>query len=169
VLGQVGNLLSDAMREQTMTILYTQVHCLRNDNVLLMKRHKEPNLGLWVAPGGKIETGESPYEGAVRELYEETGLVVSEMELRGILSAVAPPIAYSSIHFLYTVTDFAGTLAADEREGELCWWPVTEVGQLPMPHANALFLPHVIDGTCPFYQAKYVYTADWEIVEVIDH
>ena len=36
-------------------MLYTQVHCLRDDQVLLMKRHKEPNLGQWVAPGGKIE------------------------------------------------------------------------------------------------------------------
>jgi ADP-ribose pyrophosphatase YjhB (NUDIX family) len=152
-----------------LTILYTQVHCLRDDQVLLMVRHKEPNLGLWVAPGGKIEPGESPYEGAVRELYEETGLVVGTMHLRGVVSAVAPEIAYSSLHFLYAVTDFRGTLAADEREGALCWWPVTETGRLPLPHANVLFLPHVIDGTRSFYQAKYVYTADWKIIQVVEH
>jgi len=38
-----------------MTKLYTLVHCLCDGQVLLMQRHKEPNLGLWVAPGGKIE------------------------------------------------------------------------------------------------------------------
>jgi 8-oxo-dGTP diphosphatase len=152
-----------------MNLLYTQVHCIRDDKVLLMKRHKEPNLGLWVAPGGKVEPHESPYESAARELYEETSLVVREMYLRGIVSTVAPAIAQSYIHFLYAVTDFTGELTDDDREGDLCWWPVREAEQLPMPHANALFLPHVIDGTRPFYQAKYVYTADWNIVQVIEH
>jgi 8-oxo-dGTP diphosphatase len=151
------------------TLLYTQVHCLHDGNVLLMKRRKEPNLGLWVAPGGKVETYESPYECAVRELYEETGLVVREMHLRGIVSTVAPAIAQSSIHFLYAVTDFTGQLAADDREGTLGWWPATETRQLPMPHANALFLPHVLDNAGPIYQAKYVYTAEWSLTEMIEH
>jgi len=31
-------------------LLFTQVHCLHNNQVLLVKRNKEPNLGLWVAP-----------------------------------------------------------------------------------------------------------------------
>lgn len=71
------------------SLLYTQVHCLHGGQVLLMKRHKEPNLGLWVAPGGKIEPHESPYESAARELYEETGLVARDMHLWGIVSVVA--------------------------------------------------------------------------------
>ena len=151
------------------SLLYTQVHCLRDGKVLLMKRHKEPNLGLWVAPGGKIETHESPYECAARELVEETGLVVREMHLRGIVSTVAPAIAQSHIHFLYAVTDFTGELATEHREGALRWWPVTKTEQLPMPHANALFLPHVVDGTLPFYQAKYVYDADWNMIQMVEH
>lgn len=152
-----------------MTLLYTQVHCLRDGHVLLMRRHKEPNLGLWVAPGGKIEAHESPYEGAARELVEETGLVVRAMCLRGIVRTVSPANAHAALHFLYAVTEFAGTLAADEREGRLHWWPVNEAGKLPMPHANTLFLPHVLDGTRPFYQAKYVYTADWEMIQKVEH
>ena len=42
--------------------------------VLMMERRKQPNLGLWVAPGGKVERDESPHEAALRELREETGL-----------------------------------------------------------------------------------------------
>ena len=152
-----------------MTLLYTQVHCLHDGKVLLMKRHKEPNLGLWVAPGGKIETHESPYECAARELCEETGLVVRVMHLRGMVSIVAPSIVGPCIHFLHAVTDFTGELAADDREGALRWWPVTETGQLPMPHANRVFLPHVIDGSLPFYQAKYIYDADWNIIQMVEH
>ena len=105
----------------------------------------------------------------MRELVEETGLVVCTMHLRGIVRTVAPARAHSALHFLYAVTHFSGTLAADEREGALCWWPVSEAGQLPMPHANSLFLPHVLDVTGPFYQARYVYTADWEMVQKVEH
>jgi 8-oxo-dGTP diphosphatase len=151
------------------SLLYTQVHCLRAGQVLLMHRHKQPNLGLWVAPGGKIETHESPYESAARELYEETGLVVREMHLRGLVSAVAPARRHSSIHFLYAVTAFTGQLVADGREGALRWWPVADAVQLPMPHANALFLPHVVDSRRPFYQAKYVCDADWNLIQMVEH
>lgn len=40
----------------------------------------------WVPPGGKVEVGETPREGAIRELFEETGLRV---ELLAELTAVA--------------------------------------------------------------------------------
>ena len=49
-------------------ILTTLIYCLRDGQVLLMERRKEPNLGLWVGLGGKIKVGESPYECAQREL-----------------------------------------------------------------------------------------------------
>jgi len=150
-------------------LLFTQVHCLREDQVLLMKRNKEPNLGLWVAPGGKIEKDEASYECAVRELREETGLQAHEIHLRGIVSVVMPEILHPCMQFLYVVTDFTGELMADEREGVLHWWSVDEVQQLPMPQANAVFLPRVIDVNWPFYQAKYVYDADWQLVGVIEH
>ena len=55
------------------------VYAVRGNEVLLMHRHKEPNLGLWIAPGGKVELDESPYETAHREMLEETGLVVDTL------------------------------------------------------------------------------------------
>jgi 8-oxo-dGTP diphosphatase len=152
-----------------MSLLFTQVHCLHNNHVLLMKRNKEPNLGLWVAPGGKIESNEAPYESAIRELREETGLAVHEIHLRGIVSIVMPTLEQPCLQFLYAVLDFSGELIADEREGTLQWWPVSDIGQLPMPPANEVFLPHAIDINQPFYQAKYMYDANWQLVGVLEH
>ena len=47
------------------------------DEVLLIKHKK---LGVWLPPGGHVEAGEFPYEAAVREAKEETGL---DIELLG--------------------------------------------------------------------------------------
>ena len=57
---------------------------------LIMRRVDEiPALnGQWEFPGGKIEFGESPVEGLLRELREETGLIVRDPELLGIHSHV---------------------------------------------------------------------------------
>jgi 8-oxo-dGTP diphosphatase len=53
--------------------------------VLLGRRGIEPGLGEWDIPGGFLEPWERPEEGAVRELAEETGLVVRTTELLTIL------------------------------------------------------------------------------------
>jgi 8-oxo-dGTP diphosphatase len=71
-------------------ILSTLVYCVRNGRVLLMHRHKEPNLGLWVGLGGKLEPDESPYECARRELHEEAGLRAQHLVFRGLVTEVSP-------------------------------------------------------------------------------
>lgn len=46
-------------------------YAVRDGKVLLIKHKK---LGLWLAPGGHIDEGETPDQAALRELKEETGL-----------------------------------------------------------------------------------------------
>ncbi|MBV7329165.1 8-oxo-dGTP diphosphatase [Chloroflexi bacterium TSY] len=157
----------------TLPLLYTQVNCVQNNQVLLMRRNKEPNFGKWVAPGGKIEWNESMQDCAVRELREETGLIAHEVILRGIVTLVLPDLAQHCIHFLYLVTKFSGNLIADLREGELQWWPIAQLDQLEMPPANRRFLPHGLkkpnSKNEPIYQAKYVYDTARNIIEVVEY
>ena len=150
-------------------VLTTLVYCLQNGQVLLMKRHKEPNRGLWVAPGGKIEPGESPYECALRELYEETGLYAHDLRLRGLVTMVSPLPGWHWMLFIHAATNFAGELITDEREGSLRWWPLADVHQLPIPQADAIFFPGVTELSQPLYYAKYVYDADLNLVQVLEH
>lgn len=52
----------------------------RGDTVLLVKRGREPSRGYYAFPGGRVETGESLEQAARRELLEETGLGVGQLE-----------------------------------------------------------------------------------------
>jgi 8-oxo-dGTP diphosphatase len=166
---EIGGVGVPSWRFGMRSMLYTQVHCLRGNQVLMMRRNKEPNLGLWVAPGGKIETDESPYECAVRELREETGLTAHELQLRGIVSIVMPELEQHCMQFLYAVTDFSGQLVTDEREGELRWWTEEAALQLPVPADVSVSLPKVLDMSETFYQAKCVFDAEWQLLEVVEH
>jgi len=53
------------------------VICFRGDDVLLIKRGTAPRKGEWSIPGGRIEPGESERDAALRELFEETGIMAA--------------------------------------------------------------------------------------------
>ncbi|MFL2651099.1 MAG: NUDIX hydrolase [Anaerolineales bacterium] len=149
-------------------ILATMVYCIKDGDVLLMLRNKEPNLGLWVGPGGKLEPGESPYDCAKRELYEETGLEVNNLYFRGLITEISPRPDWQWLMFLYVATEFSGTIVEDKREGRLSWCALSEVMQLPIPEADSVFFQKVININMPFYQAKFVYDSDLCLVNVIE-
>ena len=149
-------------------ILATMVYCIKDGDVLLMLRNKEPNLGLWVGPGGKLEPGESPYDCAKRELYEETGLEVNELHFRGLITEISPRPDWQWLMFLYVATEFSGTIVEDKREGRLSWCSLSEVMQLPIPEADSVFFQKVININMPFYQAKFVYDSDLSLVKVTE-
>ena len=54
------------------------------NQVFMLKTHFDPEVGLpprWLVPGGGIDADEDTLTAALRELYEETGLVVSPEDL----------------------------------------------------------------------------------------
>ena len=61
---------------------------VRGDEVILVRRANPPDAGLWGFPGGKIELGERLDQAAVRELYEETGVVARAVEVFTAVDAV---------------------------------------------------------------------------------
>lgn len=133
--------------------------------VLLLHRNKEPNKGLWVAPGGKLERYEAPLECAIRELREETGLIAYHMTLRGLITEVSPRDDYQWLLFIY-VTDEAQGELIQCQEGQLAWVDVDAVSLLPIPQADAIFFPRVINDGGSVYQARYVYDDDLCLVHV---
>lgn len=53
------------------------------DSLLLVRRGRPPHAGSWSLPGGRVEAGETPQQAVVREVAEETGLLVVPERLVG--------------------------------------------------------------------------------------
>ncbi len=62
---------------------------LRGDRVLVVQRKQQPNAGRWGFPGGVLELGETVFDGAMRELREETGVVAEPASWLNIHDAVS--------------------------------------------------------------------------------
>ena len=150
-------------------ILFSQIYCIDNEKILLLRRTKEPNLGLWVAPGGKIEADESPYECALRELFEESGLEPDKLYLRGIISLIFPDAKECSIQFVYLATDFRGRLKRENDEGILEWQPIKSLTSLPAPSEISCYLSKIIDIHNGIYQAKITYDENYNVLNVEEY
>ena len=85
----------------------------RGDEVLLIKRAKEPVSDRWSIPGGAQEIGETVREAALREVAEETGL---EIEIVGLIDVVdgITRDADGRARYHYTLVDFAARWRAGE-------------------------------------------------------
>src|SRR5262245_25591104 len=68
-----------------MTMVATLCHLIEGRRLLLKKATRGVSTGKWNAPGGKVEAGESPEDGARREVAEETGLVVRDLFYHGMI------------------------------------------------------------------------------------
>lgn len=75
------------------------VVCWRGDEVLLIKRGREPRKGEWSIPGGKVDRGESLYAACARELLEETGVVADIGELIEVYEIILPDFHYILIDY----------------------------------------------------------------------
>jgi 8-oxo-dGTP pyrophosphatase MutT (NUDIX family) len=60
-------------------------YCEYEDKILFLKRHPDKPYGnTWTIPGGKLDPGETPHQGAAREIFEETGILIHPDELQYI-------------------------------------------------------------------------------------
>ena len=120
--------LADTGYEPPRYVLSAVVYAERGDEILLLKRAEGSALaGQWFLPGGMVEEGELPEEGALRELREEAGVEIDgELELVG-----AYPMhvyGYDMIQLSYRgrVADGAEVAVSHEHDGAR-WTRATEM------------------------------------------
>lgn len=149
-------------------VLATLVYAIRDDEVLLHRRVKDPNKGLWVAPGGKLEPHESPTECAIREMQEETGLTIEAPALRGIMTEVSPRPDYQWITFIFAATRWSGALAPAAGIGEFRWVRTSGVFDLEIPPTDRIFFARAIRLADRPFLLKFTYDADLRIMGMED-
>lgn len=88
------------------------------DKYLLQNRVKKDWQG-YTFPGGHIEPGESIVQSAIREVKEETGLIMKNPRLVGVKQFWVKSGRY--IVFLFSATKFSGDLRGS-NEGEVGWF-----------------------------------------------
>ncbi len=140
------------MRETTLCYLE------RDNCYLLLYRNAkpgDPNKGKWIGIGGKLEDGETPETCVCREVYEETGLTLTEYTYRGIVDFQSDRDGDERMH-LFTATAWDGELSDTCQEGELRWVPKTEISRLPVWEGDTVFL-RALDRGDPFFHLTLTY------------
>jgi 8-oxo-dGTP diphosphatase len=126
-----------ALPYQIATLLY----CFNeHEEVLLLERAKEPNLGLWSPCGGRLDTatGESPYACACREAQEELTLSLrpGDLHLTGIISEHGYQGQSHWLMFLFEVRPKLTRLPPANREGRFRFFPRAALVDLPVPQTD---------------------------------
>jgi 8-oxo-dGTP diphosphatase len=102
--------------------IYKSGGIIIRDKKLLVSReaHKE----YFIAPGGKLEKGETPKEALIRELNEELGIDVKANDLKffGHFDAPASGQEERTVHMtVYLVKKFGGKMKVGHKGDELLW------------------------------------------------
>jgi 8-oxo-dGTP diphosphatase len=132
-------------------LLQTAVFVLSPDRsrVLLMHRDKsadDVHFGKYLSLGGHVEPGEDVLTCARREVYEESGLTATDLELRGtVLWTGFGRERRDYLCFVFRADAFHGTSHGGNEEGTLEWVPVDDLGSRPMWDSDHLWLPMVFD------------------------
>lgn len=120
------------MNPQVKIALYTMCLVQDGDKVLLVNRPDKLGFPGWIGPGGKVDFPESLTEGAIREVWEETGLRVKDLIYKGLDEYVDPKQNFRYMVFNYLATSYEGELLQNPPEGELEWVPIQEALHYPM-------------------------------------
>jgi len=117
-------------------------YIFKDDKVLLQKKSRGKfGGGKWNAPGGKINEGETPEDAAIREVKEETGLDVTELESTGVLEVKSEGDSFS-IH-VFKTHSFNGTPQHGE-EGTLKWFDTNTLPYNDMWEDDRHWLPYLL-------------------------
>lgn len=109
--------------------------------LLLIKRKNDPFKGKWALPGGFVDEGEDLPVAAKRELSEETGLKVEQLEQLGAFGKPGrdPRQHTVSIAYISFAEENAQVTAADDAD-EAKWFSLKNLPELAFDHTDIVTL-----------------------------
>jgi 8-oxo-dGTP diphosphatase len=160
----------ETIRSKYMLVPRTLVFICDEDKYLFIHKKKEDSFGYEKLNGigGHIEKGEEPYESAMREIFEETGLVVTGLSLAAIVF-IEIGINPGILMFVFSAM-YKGGYPMSSEEGDLVWIHKDEI---PLNQDIIKDVPFLIDvvenhvnGQQPKF-IKYLYDQNKELRIVI--
>ena len=136
----------------------TCVYMRQGAKWLFLLRNKKPNdlnAGYWIGVGGKKKPEETIRACAMREVEEETGLIMRDLVYCGKIYFRMG----SSIHekiTLYTCTHFWGKMHED-TEGSLAWIKEEDILSLRLWPGDRIFLWRILHGSAMPFTLEMVY------------
>lgn len=143
--------------------LATLCYVKRDGRTLMMHRIKQAgdmHLGKWNGLGGKFKPGETPEACAIREVREESGLLVTRPRLKGFITFPAFDTVEDWYVFLFLCREFSGTLA-ENHEGYLKWISDGELPNLELWAGDRFFMQWFDEPGV--FSARFVY-ANYQLV-----
>lgn len=141
--------------------IYNMVMIHNEDQVLLLDRQHDDFSG-FIPPGGKVDFPESLAASAIREVKEETGLDVWNLEYKGVQHYVNEEQKVRYLIFYYVTDSFTGTLLTDSREGNPSWFQKSQAMELPMQDVVRTVFPLFFqEGTFELYLHAEVEASDY--------
>lgn len=133
------------------------------DKALLLQK---PRRGWWVAPGGKMECGETVRDSVIREYREETGLYVTNPILKGVFTFIIKKgneLVSEWMMFSFVSDSYTGNTVQESEEGILKWHAVNEIKNLPMAPGDLHILDYLLKGN-GLLHGSFTYTPDFELL-----
>lgn len=120
---------------------------VRQGKVLIGRRNGKNGYNTWSMPGGHLDVGETPEDTAVREVFEETGLVVANPQFIGYTNDIFPE-AHKHYLTLWVAVEYTSgkPRVTDTHEMDAFKW----VGLAELNQKHNLFLPLVNFLSSPF-------------------
>jgi 8-oxo-dGTP diphosphatase len=142
------------MKKQT-----TGVYLVRDNKILFLVRKKENDTqhvqGIFLPIGGHVELGESIEDCAKREVREESGIEVNNIELKGIVYVHGQATGEADvIMFLFTSSDFDGEPVTG-NEGSFVWVDIDNLHEINLYEGDKIFLKYLF--TSQFFVLDFEY------------
>ena len=107
--------------------------------VLLIQRGNEPYKGCWAFPGGFMNMEETAEECAVRELKEETGLTVNQIQQIGAYSKVDRDPRGRTVSIAYlAIVDAPIAVSGMDDAAKAAWFPLSSLPDLAFDHKDIM-------------------------------
>ena len=116
---------------RTETAVFTNMCMICDGDRVLVQDRRNPDWPGITFPGGHVEPGEAFLASVIREVREETGLTVRDLQLCGVKQILYPDNRYRYVVLMYRTDRFTGELRASD-EGRVFWVPRRELTKYRM-------------------------------------